>query len=62
MLKNLVAAGVLAVLAACADEPAQPASQPSNQDYPIPPVKPRLPQASALQAAFTICLPLARNL
>ena len=62
MLKNLVAAGVLAVLAACADEPAQPASQPSTQDYPIPPVKPRLPQASALLAAFTDCLPLVRNL
>jgi hypothetical protein len=62
MLKNLVAAGVLAVLAACADEPVQPASQPSTQDYPIPPVKPRLPQTSALQAAFTICLPLPRNL
>jgi hypothetical protein len=52
----------LAALAACADEPTQPASQPATQSYPIPPVKPRVPQASALQAAFTVCLPLARNL
>jgi hypothetical protein len=62
MLKSLVAAALLVVLAACADEPAQPASQPSTQNYPIPPVKPRLPQASALRASFTDCLPLARNL
>jgi len=62
MLKNLVAAALLAALVACADEPAQPASQPSTQNFPLPPVKPRLPQASALQAAFIDCLPLARNL
>ena len=62
MLKILAAAALLVALAACADEPAQPASQPSTQNYPIPPVKPRPPQASALQAAFTDCLPLARNL
>jgi len=62
MLKNLVAAALLAALAACADESAQPASQPSTQDYPIPPVKPRQPQASALRAAFTDYLPLMRNL
>lgn len=62
MLKALVAAGLLAAVTACADEPAQPASQPSTQSYPIPPVKPHLPQASALQAAFTDYLPLARNL
>jgi hypothetical protein len=62
MLRNIAAAVLLAVLAACADEPAQPASQPSTQNFPLPPVKPRLPQASALQAAFIVCLPLARNL
>ncbi|HZF32186.1 MAG TPA: hypothetical protein VE914_00110 [Candidatus Angelobacter sp.] len=62
MQKSLVAAALLVALAACADEPAQPANQPSNQNYPIPPVKPRLPQASALQGAFTDYLPLARTL
>ena len=62
MPRNFVAAMLLAALAACADEPTQPASQPSTQNYPIPPVKPRLPQASALQAIFTVCLPMARNL
>lgn len=62
MLKNLVAAAFMAALAACADEPAQPASQPAIQSFPIPPVKPHLPQSSALQAAFTDRLPLARNL
>jgi hypothetical protein len=62
MLKNLVAAALLAALAACADEPAQPASQPATQNFPIPPVKPHLPQSSALRAAFTDRLPLARNL
>ena len=62
MLKNLVVAMLLAAMAGCADEPAQPANQPSTQNYPIPPVKPHLPQASALRAVFTVCLPLARNL
>jgi hypothetical protein len=62
MPRILVAAVFLAALAGCADEPTQPASQPATQSYPIPPVKPRVPQASALQAAFTVCLPLARNL
>jgi len=62
MLKSLAAAALLAAVAACADEPAQPASQPSTQNFPLPPVKPRLPQASALQAAFIDCLPLTRNL
>jgi hypothetical protein len=62
MLKSLVVAALLATLAACADEPAQPASQPSTQSYPIPPVKPHLRQASALQAAFIFYLPLARTL
>ena len=62
MPRNLVVAVFLATLAACADEPTQPASQPSTQNYPIPPVKPHLPQASAQQAIFTVCLPLALNL
>jgi hypothetical protein len=62
MLKNLVAAALLAALAACADEPAQPASQPSTHDFPLPPVKPHQPQASALRAAFTFYLPLGLNL
>ncbi len=62
MLKGLAAAVLLAALAACADQPAQPASQPSTQNFPLPPVKPHLPQASALQATFIDCLPLARNL
>jgi hypothetical protein len=62
MLKTFAVAVLLAALAACADEPAQPASQPSIQNYPIPPVKPHPPQASALQAAFILYLPLARTL
>jgi hypothetical protein len=62
MLRNLAAAVILAALAACADEPVQPASQPPSQNYPLPPVKPHLPQSSALRAAFTDRLPLARTL
>lgn len=62
MLKYLVVAALLATLAACADEPAQPASQPATQSYPIPPVKPHLPQASALRTAFILCLPMGGTL